>query len=373
MNRYCIQYHSRALAALAGREEQQTLPLPVWGFKFSNHGLRIALSDSVKQTTGVNLHTGLSIIVDLKENSEEKAIETSKNFAETLLNLISFSTLAYCDSARLVSIINIGDMESYSFRHYVYPFDSDSREIIGSLSIVDETLFRAIFEAYNKSSHGQRILRALTWLRKGIGEESVADEFISYWVGLEVIKSILRRNLEMRNPREWAGVEEIFTSKLHFQNFDTIKQDVRSGLLHGFRELDNSFVKEIESYVEPVRKTLICCVGSILGLEDRDMLSIASKTSRRIKNVPWMVIEGALRNLPRDFNELARNYPMVDAELVNKKFSMKQRGNLSITFTVNHHFHGSSDTKWDIKATELWGDKDAGISDVSLRSQGGEF
>lgn len=372
MNRYCIQYHSRTLAALAGRQEQQTLALPAWGFNFSNHGLRIALSDSVKQSTEINLHTGLSMILDLKANSVEEAIETSKNFAETLLNLISFSSLAYCDSARLLSIINIGDMESYPFRHCVYAFDT--QEIIGLLSIVDEPLFGAIFQAYDKTSNQQRVLRALSWLRKGIGEENTVDEFICYWIGLEVTKHILRRNLsrKMRNPGEWAGVEDIFTNRLQFQNFDTIKQNARNGLLHGFRELDNNFMKEIESYVDSIRKTLICCIGSILGLEDRDMLTIAGKTSRRIRKAPWTVIEGTLRNLPRDFDELARKYPMIDAELANKKFSMNETGDLGITFTVNHQFRGPSDTKWDIKATEVWGDKHAGISDARLRPQGRE-
>lgn len=365
MNRYCIQHHSRTLAALARREEQQTLPLPAWGFNFSNHGLRIALSDSVKQATEINLHTGLSIIVDLKANSVEEAIGTSENFAETLLNLISFSTLAYCDSARLASIINIADGESYPFRHHVYPFDG--QEIIGSLSIIEETLFRAIFEAYNENPYQQRTLRALTWLRRGIGEENTVDEFISYWIGLEVIKHILSPAQKRNASEEWEDVKDTFSNKLHFENFNTIKETGRNGLLHGFRELNNAFVKEIKSYLEPLRKTLIFCIGSVLCLEDKVITTIANKTPRRIRLNPWAVIEGNLKNISRDFNELARNYPMIDAEIANKKFSIDQRGNLNMRLTVNHHFHGSSDTKWEIKATELWSDKDAGIGHGDIK------
>jgi hypothetical protein len=366
MNRYCIQYHSRTLAALAGRKKQQSLPLPVWEFNFPNLSVRIALSDSIKHTTEINLHTGLGIIVDLKADSVEEATESSKNFAETLLNLVGFPTLAYCDSARLVSLIDIVDREPCPFRHYVYPFDD--QEIIGSLSIVDETLFGTIFEAYDKSSDQQRILRALSWLRKGIGEENTVDEFISYWVGLEVTKPILKRNLarKMRNPKEWAGVEDIFINRLHFQNFDTIRQNARNGLLHGFRELDDNFIREIESYVVPIRKTLIYCIGSILGLEDSIILKIANKGPRRIRRGSWTVIEGGLRGLPKNFDELVKNYPGIDAELANKKFSVGQRGNLNMTFTVSHHFHGSSNTKWEVKATELWGDKDSGISHIDI-------
>jgi hypothetical protein len=367
MNRRCIQYHSRTLAALAGRKKQQSLPLPAWEFNFPNLGARIALSDGIKRTTEINLHTGLGIIVDLKANSMEEATETSKNLAETLLNFVTFSTLAYCDSARLVSLIDIMDKEPWPFRHCVYPFDD--QEIIGSLSIADETLFETIFEAYDRSSDQQRIVRALSWLRKGIGEENTVNEFISYWVGLEVTKPILRRNLagKMRNPKEWDGVEDIFTNRLHFQNFDTIKQNARNGLLHGFRELDDNFIKEIESYVDPIRRTLIYCIGSILGLTDSITLKIANKDPRRIRRDPWTVIEGDLRGLPRNFDELVRDYPRIDAELADKKFSMDQRGNLSMQFTLSHHFHGSSDTKWELKARGLWGDKDSGISHVDVK------
>jgi hypothetical protein len=340
MNRYCVQYHSRTLAALAGRKEQQSLPLHAWGFNFPNFGVRIALSDSIKQTTEINLHTGLGIIVDLKANSAEEATGTSKNFAETLLDLVSFSALASCDSARLVSLIDIADGEPYPFTHYVYPFDD--QEIIGSIRIVDETLFGTIFEAYDRSSDQQRIVRALSWLRKGIGEENRVNEFISYWVGLEVSKPILKRNLARttRNPKEWAGVENIFTNRLHFQNFDTIKQNARNGLLHGFRELDDGFVKEVEGYVDPIRKTLIYCIGSILGLEDSIAAKIANKVPRRVRRGSWTVIKGDLKGLPRNFDELVKNYPGIDAELANRRYSVDQRGNLSMTFTVNHHFHG---------------------------------
>jgi len=324
------------------------------------------LFDSIKRTAEINLHTGLDIIMDLKANSVEKAAETSKNLAETLLNLVSFSTLAYCDSARLISMIDILDKEPWSFRHYVYPFGN--QEIIGSLRTVGETLFGTIFETYDRNLNQQRILRALSWLRKGIGEENIVDEFISYWIGLEVTKPILRRNLarKMRNPEEWAGVEDIFINRLQFQNFDTIKRNARNGLLHGFRELDDDFIEEIKSYVVPIRKTLIYCIGSILGLGDSSISEICNKGPRRIRRDSWTVIKGDLRGLPRNFDGLVKDYPRIDAELTNKIFSVDQMGNLNMTFTVSHHFRGSSNTKWELRRAELWGDIDSGIDHIDI-------
>lgn len=365
MDRYSIQYYSRTLAALVGRDKQQTFPLSRWVFDFPVHEVKIVLFDSIKRTDNINLHTGLNMITALKANSVEKASETSKGFVETLLNLVSFSTLTFCNPAKLVSVINISDTdtEAHPFMHYVYPFDG--QEILGSVSVIEEATFKALWEAYNKSLQQHRIMRAMSWLRKGIGEESTVDEFISYWIGLEVIKHVLSSE-KMNTDKDWEKVEEIFTNRLHFQDFKKIKRDGRNGLLHGFRQLDDEFVKEIGSYVESIRKTLIFCIGSILGLEENTILTITSKTPRRIKQAPWTVMKGNLKNLLRDFNELVKNYPTLDAEIINKQFSINQEGNLAIKFKVTHHFRGPSAIKWELREIEHWGDKDAGIQQWTL-------
>ncbi len=371
MNRYIIQYYSKTRAALADRDKQQTFPLSGWIFNYPNlpnYELTIALSDRIKRSDNVHLHTGLNIIADIKANSEDEAGETSKNHVETLLNLISFSTLTHCGSATLVSRISI-DKEVHPFRYYVYPFME--QEVTDSLIRIDEPTFRTIFEAYNKSSYKPRTMRALTWLRKGIGEENVVDEFISYWMGLEVIRSILRRNLryKTKNPGEWDGVKDIFTNKLSFQSFDAIK-GTRRRLFHGGKEedkLDNEFIREIESYVEPMRKALVFGVGNIWGLENNIILTIANKAPRRVEQPPWAVMEGNLKNLPRNFNELAKNYPTLDAEIIDKQFSVDQEGILSLNYKVSYQFRGPNAIKWEPGEIQLWGKKGAGIQTMHIK------
>lgn len=392
MNRYIIQYYSRTRVALAKRREQQKGTLHQWVFNFPNlhnYELTIALGDKIKKTDSVRLHTGLNIFADIKAVSENEARDVSKNFVEALLNFMSFATLAYCNSAKLVSIINIRDEESHPFKCYVYPFEE--QEILGSLINIDESTFGTIFEAYNKSSFKPRILRALSWLRKGFGEEYPVDEFTSYWVGLEVIKHLLvpektthwmileaikhifisrrvkrkKRSIE----EEWEEVEEIFQKRLNRRDFRKIKQAGRNGLLHGFRELDDKFMGEIESYVEPIRKILIYCIGSALGLENNISLNIANKIPRRIERDPWSVIKGNLTDLPREFSELVSSYPRLDEEAVNKQFSIDQEGKLEVEFKLKHHFHGPSGTKWELVEIEHWGKKGAGIQQITS----GEF
>ena len=372
MNRHIVQYHSRTLAALAGIAKQQTFPLSGWIFNYPNlpnYELKIALSDHVKKTDNINLHTGLNITADIKTDSEEEARDISKNYVETLLNLISFSTLTYCDAATLVSIISITDKETYPFSYYVYPFSE--QEIVSGLRIIDQPTFDAVFEAYDKSSYRPRTLRALTWLRKSIGEENPVDQFICYWTALEVIKGILRRKLQhqVRNPREWDGIKVILTNKLSYQDFDAIKNS-RRRLFHGGKEedkLDDDFVREIKTYLEPMRKALVFGIGSIWGLEDDAIATIANKTPRRAERMPWTVLKGTLENLPKDFNELIKNYPTLEAEITKKQFSISQKGNLEVEFKVSHRFHAISGVKLALTETQAWGKKDSGIQQFTLK------
>lgn len=369
MNRYIIQYHSKTRVALAKRDKQQTFPLCQWVFKYpglQNYELMIVLKDNLKKTDSIQLHTGLNIISDIKAGSEEEARHVSKNFVETLLTLISFSTVTYCDSSILVSVISITDGESHPFQYYVYPFEE--QEILNSLIHIDESTFGRIFDAYHKSSYKPRTLRALMWLRKGIGEEDAVDKFVSYWVGLEVIKHVLSPE-KVNTNKEWEKVEEVFTKKLNFKGFGKIKEDGRNGLLHGFRQLDGNYMKEIGGYVEPIRKTLIICIGSVLGLKDNTLLTITNKVPHKIENARWSIMKGNLKNLPNEFSELVKNYPALDAEVIKKQYAIDQEGHLTVKSKIDHHFSSGSDIKWELGEIEQWAKEDSGIQGITS----GEF
>jgi hypothetical protein len=344
---------------LAGSEEQQKSRWPGWEFTFPNPQVRVFLSDAIKVINDKNLHTGLNIIVGLEENSERAAKELSMNFSEMLLNFISFSSLAHCSPVQLRSIIKLEDKEPHPARYYSYPFAE--KEIMTSLSVLDENVFGKVFESYDPSPEHQkrRVMRALSWLRKGLGEENALDEFVSYWVGLEVVKPLLRRYLQwkVRNPGEWSGVEDVFAKKLGLRNFKAIKENGRNGLLHGHRELDDSFVGEIRSYIEPIRKTLIVCIGNVLGLDDSISLGIANKAPRRAVQDFRTIIDGSLSNIPMEWKELAGNYPMVESSVGEWKVLTDEEGKLSVKFAFKYQYHGPVNSRFNASATELWGSK----------------
>jgi hypothetical protein len=352
MNTYYVQYHSRTAAALAARDRQQTLPRDLWEFNFPRQTAKVVLTDSTKSSDRVNLHTGLNIIIHLKESSVEDVKGLSKNFAEMLLNLVTFSTLAFCDAAKLVSLIDATGKETWPAMFYNY-----STEVMPSLSVIDHNHFGELFEAYDKSPDKERVSRALSWLRKGINQHDSIDEFICYWTGLEVIKHFFRRDprfIRGKKGDEWDGIKDIFTKELGITDFDLVK-GARISLFHGTREADNTFVQEIGTYREPLRKGLIFCIGRLLNITNASIMAVVNRIPKRIPLEPWTVLKGTLKDLPSDFGELLKNYPSIAMEKVERQFAIGPQGNLSVTLKAPHRFNLPKGGNFNAQSIEYWG------------------
>jgi hypothetical protein len=355
MNTYYVQYHSRTAAALATRNRQQTLPLNLWEFNFPQLAAKVVLTDSIKSSDHVNLHTGLTIIIHLQGSSMEDVKGLSKNFAEMLLNLVTFSTLAFCDAAKLVSLIDATGKKTWPAMFYNYP--TEGTEVVPSLRVINHNHFGELFEAYDKSPDKERVSRALSWLRKGINQLDSIDEFICYWTGLEVIRHFFRRDprfIRGKKGDEWDGVKYIFTKELSITDFDLAKE-ARIGLFHGTRELDNTFVQEIGTYRESLRKGLIFCIGILLNMTNASIMAVVNRIPKRIPLETWTLLKGTLKDLPSDFDELVKNYPSIAMEKVEKQFTIGPQGNLSVTLNAPHRFNLPKGGKFNAQSIEYWG------------------
>jgi len=310
----------------------------------------------VKCSDAVNLHTGLNIIVHLKETSTGDAKELSKNFAEMLLNLVTFSTLASCDTAKLVSLIDATEKEAWPTMFCNY--STEGKEVMPSLplSVIDHNQFGELFEAYDKSPDKERVSQVLSWLRKGINEHDSIDEFVCYWSGLEVIKHFFRRDTRFirgKKGDEWNGIRGIF-KQLGITDFDDIKS-ARIGLLHGTRELDNTFVQEISTYREALRKGLIFCAGRLLGITDASIMAVVNRTPKRIPPEPWTVLKGTVKDLQSNFDELVKNYPSIAMEKVERQFAIDSQGNIGVTLKSTHQFNSPQGGNFSAQSIEYWG------------------
>jgi hypothetical protein len=197
MREFYIQYYTKTLLTIGDWKEWQQTPLPAWQFNFGD--TTVAMRDYIRQEEANKLHLGLEFIVQTHATNEEEAKDKSKTFVESILNFISFSTLSSCDAASIINLIEIKrDTNLSPFQHYIYPFKEDF--ISGSSVKIDEAVFGEIWNKYNKNEHQQRLMRAMSWFRKGLNEGGL-DEFISYWIGVEILSGILKSNAD-------AGLKE---------------------------------------------------------------------------------------------------------------------------------------------------------------------
>ena len=166
---------------------------------------------------------------------------------------------------------------------------------------------------------------------------------------------------------DWIGTKKVFEDKLRCGDFGKIKE-IRNGILHGYKELSNDFVKETKRYIPALRKGLIACISSVLSTSDEVFNKIINKDVRKVKLELWKVIKGDFENLPSTFDGMIINYPKIEAKIKDKKISREQDGKLNIIYKFEYKFLcGAPNAQFKMNETEVWGDKHSGIENVQLR------
>ena len=415
MREFYIQYYSKTLLTIGDLEELQQTPLPLWQVNFGD--TTVVIQDCVRLEGADKLHAGLEFIVHACAANEEEAKEKSKGLVERILNLISFSMLCSCDPAKIINVIEIKmDTNVSPLQYYIYPFENDF--ISWSLVKIDTAIFSEVWNNYDKNEHRKRLMRAMSWFRTGLNKKGL-DEFISYWVGVEILSKILKGNMDIRMKNELnKGIiseELIKILSLSSNAIITKEKDgewiisdgtkdydvmekrgqlniymedeqgcrnwitddwigakkvfedklqyagfnkikrIRSEILHGYKELSNEFVKEAEECTPIMRKGLIACISTILDVSDEIFSKVVNKDIRRGELERWQVVKGNIENLPSTFDEMIINYPKIEV-IKNKKISRGEDGKLNIEYTFKCEFH-DADTKFGIVEVENWGDQ----------------
>ena len=152
MIKLLFQFYSPSLAALQGRLDQQK-QISKWEFNYSgNYGIRAVLQDYLDKVDGLNLHYGLLITTSLEAPSAEEGLEISKAVAESLLNSVTLSSMAFCGPAKLIGNVDLGHMK---IRSLGYPFGLH-KSPEGSLAIVKQEEFQEIFNKYEQATSKDR-------------------------------------------------------------------------------------------------------------------------------------------------------------------------------------------------------------------------
>jgi hypothetical protein len=314
--------------------------------------------------SGKTFDFGLEFIIEIESDDIESTLSLLKNEVEMILNLFCFSTRCYAGSATLESIIKNNSSEIGDATFYSYPTTDQSIKQIG---LIDLKFFSDVWENYNKCENDekQRILRSISWLRKGLNDEKF-DEFISNWIGLEILSKMIRKQYigVVDKNDEWSGLKKIFNDFLHINKtqFEHIKDNYRNGIIHGFRELDDSFVRDVERSIPDLRKGLIACICKSLKLPDKTIQNVLELEIKKWHD-PHQILTAKINNLP-DFEQQKMEFPRCFPFIKELTFDILDGNKLNYNVEMEFTFRIPKRASVSTENLETWGNSNSGIENI---------
>lgn len=361
--RHFVRYFIETPNAISNRLEIENGKFSNWKFNLGN--TEIILYDD-KQ----GLHADLYLDAESLEKGEEK----SKMFIENILNLIDFSTSSASSMSLFISIYNASlGLKERDYKQVIYQPISER-----NISVIDKDIFSEIFNAFDKNND-KRIMRAISWLRKGSLEQKHVDKFVAFWTGLESINELLGDYFKI--PAEeriikcqkcgtslypiTAGIERLFMDKLKVDKviFKKIR-NARGKLLHGGGPLDDNFINELKKYIPKIKKALSFGIGKLLQMSDNNIENIIKKKSKVYAEKIRIIIKAKLTNFnPPDLNEF-NTQPRLDL-IENNLLKREVTKNGKLVLTINPKFKKVNATFKDEKV-EMWGDDNTSIESIRI-------
>lgn len=363
IKRYFIRYFVETSNTVRNRREIENGKLFNWKFNLGN--TEVVLYDDKH---------GLQADFYIDTESLEKGEEKSKIFIENILNLIDFSTSSASSTPLFISIYDasLGLVE----REYKQVFYQPISE--RNISVIDKDIFRDIFNAFNKNND-ERVVRAISWLRKGYLEQKHVDKFIAFWTGLESINELLgdyfkipaeKRKMKCRKCGTplfiiTAGVERLFMDKVKVDKVIFTKiRSARGKLLHGGGPLDDNFVNELKKHIPKVKKALLFGIGELLQVSDNTIENIIKKKPKAYTEKIRIIIKAKLTDFnPPDLSEFDKQ-PRLDL-IENNLLKREVTKNGKLVSTINPKFKKVNATFKDEKV-EMWGDDNTSIESIRI-------
>lgn len=361
--------------SLNNRAEHQNKLSNVYVFHFEND--EIYIKDGLSDIDGLLIFNGLELFIKCSDVSEKKALERANILVETILSLISFTTLSYIGPVKFLSTIDDsikGDYFNVRFTTY-----ESKEENLNSLTKLNQETFKLVWDAFKKNENKDRLLRSISWLRKGLNEKNL-DQFIAYFIGIEILqeqlnillntnkkKSIFRLFYKQQYDDYWAGIKKVFNDNLKCDFFNKIKKR-RNDILHGSKRLDSEFVSSVNGYTEILKKALITSQCLLLELDSEIIDKIINQKWAKFNPKMWFTLHGKIGKF--DFNnlrEFVNFYPTVDIKINRKIKSISDTGELVVTGNQEFVFSCPNYIPMTIDSHEVYGENNSGITKVETR------
>lgn len=375
MKTHFLHFRAKSGASIHDRKQHQKNPIGLWGFQFGKNNIYI--KDYLFEENGVFLFGGLDIFVKFDAKDFESAKMGAKNIIESLLMLLSFTSLSYIDRAVIKSIFLLEKNNKGVYPVNFIDFNLEPQEQ-KSLTKIDTDNFNIVWKAFDKYSRKDRLLRSISWLRKGFDSKNI-DQFICFVTGLEVLKKLLEEKLLEEEPAKqnfwtkifskkkypsWSGVQKVFEDYLQSNQFKKVKTK-RNQILHGYEKLDEKMIKEINSLLPLTRKALIFAIAILLDLPENLRNGIASQKWTKFNFDRWQIVGGHFKDVDKDLIRLIPDYPTVSVNVKPSPKEIKSDGEITINESCVYNFLIPKEFSFTTEWHEIWAENDSGISNVA--------
>ncbi len=362
MNKYFTRYFIETPNSVGNRKDIELCKIFGWKFNLGNN--EISLCDCKE-----GLFSDCYIEADSLNGAEDK----SRAFIENILNLIDFSTSSASATPQFINIYDASP--NLLGREYKQVFYIPIRE--KNVVVINEDFFGKLFNLFDKNKD-RRIVRAISWLRKGYLERKDVDKFIAFWAGLESINELLcdlfkipseERILKCKNCDKLlhpitAGIKKLFIDEIKIggEGFKNIK-GMRAKLLHGGGPLDNDFVNKIKEYNPIVKKSLIVGLGKLLEMEEKDIDKINQQKSKLYNETIRFIIKANLVSFePPEISEFSKQpkIDLIEENLLNRIIDDQGRLSLKSKMTLK------SNASFNNITYEVWNEDNTCITSIKI-------
>lgn len=248
---------------------------------FEGLNRKVIISKIEENVWGSTIQTGLRLKVFLKASDIEKARAEAKGFVDGIL---SFMTLATGVAIKIPQEEIIWEATPGVSERELTQIFYGPVEITVSRRKLDYPLFSMFIEKYLKLSprYQECVARAIRWYRMGAGTADIFDRFNCFWIGLEALNPILKKELGVKDdlttcPKcgyKWvptptvAGIREFV--QRHIQGGRELYRSLRRlrvDIMHAKERL-HKLGKDVQELTPRMAEILFRAICFLLKIED---------------------------------------------------------------------------------------------------------
>lgn len=234
---------------------------------------------------------GLKIVAIIADDSLESAMDRARSFTDGFLLYLSYLSRTSIPRPDIIKGYEItANKQTGEFRQFYYDWQIPS---YSSREVETKDIDKIIAAIKNGSDELRSSRRAIHWYREGVQSSNNLDTFISFFIGLETLNSMLRDRYNL--PVEYNkcsgcgkqsgfptlnGMREHIKTLYPGENYWKRIRNLRNDIIHGEIAF-SSILNEAIEMIPIMENSLLKALDLFFGVESHDYNKSEALTNKR--------------------------------------------------------------------------------------------